>query len=95
MSARMLDGRAVASRIWRDLSQRVATVEAAGDQPRLAIVRFDRGDIARSIGCARAPFRARPDQAVARPSRKKRPVVVTSAEAKPAARNAASSSSAA
>jgi hypothetical protein len=62
-------------------------------EPTVAIVRFDRGDIARSIGRARALFRARPDQAVARPSRKKRPVLVTSAEAKPAARNAASSSS--
>jgi methylenetetrahydrofolate dehydrogenase (NADP+)/methenyltetrahydrofolate cyclohydrolase len=40
VSARILDGRAVASRLWRDLSDRVA---ALGDEtpPRLAIVRFD------------------------------------------------------
>ncbi len=39
MSARILDGRAVASRVWRDLSERVA---ALGEEapPRLAIVRF-------------------------------------------------------
>lgn len=40
MSAKILDGRAVASRLWRDLSDRVA---ALGEDapPRLAIVRFD------------------------------------------------------
>jgi methylenetetrahydrofolate dehydrogenase (NADP+)/methenyltetrahydrofolate cyclohydrolase len=40
VSAKILDGRAVASRLWRDLSDRVA---ALGEEvsPRLAIVRFD------------------------------------------------------
>jgi methylenetetrahydrofolate dehydrogenase (NADP+) / methenyltetrahydrofolate cyclohydrolase len=42
VSTRLLDGRAVASRLWRDLSQRVAALEAAGQSPpRLAVVRFD------------------------------------------------------
>ena len=42
MTARILDGRALASRLWRDLSERTASVAAqAGAAPRLAIVRFD------------------------------------------------------
>lgn len=40
MSARILDGRAVASRLWRELSDRVAALDA-DPAPRLAIVRFD------------------------------------------------------
>jgi methylenetetrahydrofolate dehydrogenase (NADP+) / methenyltetrahydrofolate cyclohydrolase len=41
MTARILDGRAVASRLWRDLSDRVAELRADGrPAPRLAIVRF-------------------------------------------------------
>lgn len=42
MTARILDGRAVASRLWRDLSDRVADLrERTGAAPRLAIIRFD------------------------------------------------------
>ncbi len=42
MTAKLLDGRALASRMWRDLSARVATLVAtSGTTPRLAIVRFD------------------------------------------------------
>jgi methylenetetrahydrofolate dehydrogenase (NADP+)/methenyltetrahydrofolate cyclohydrolase len=42
MTARILDGRTVASRLWRDLSDRVATLRAETDlEPRLAIIRFD------------------------------------------------------
>ncbi|HYM52868.1 MAG TPA: bifunctional 5,10-methylenetetrahydrofolate dehydrogenase/5,10-methenyltetrahydrofolate cyclohydrolase [Candidatus Dormibacteraeota bacterium] len=41
MTARLLDGRAVASRLWRDLSDRGAALEAeTGTRPRLAVVRF-------------------------------------------------------
>jgi methylenetetrahydrofolate dehydrogenase (NADP+)/methenyltetrahydrofolate cyclohydrolase len=41
VTARILDGRAVASRLWRDLSDRGAALAAAAEaQPRLAIVRF-------------------------------------------------------
>ena len=41
MTARLLDGRAVASRLWRDLSDRGAALAAAAEAPpRLAIVRF-------------------------------------------------------
>jgi methylenetetrahydrofolate dehydrogenase (NADP+) / methenyltetrahydrofolate cyclohydrolase len=41
MSARLLDGRAVASRRWRDLSDRVAALTGAGHPtPRLAVLRF-------------------------------------------------------
>lgn len=41
MTARLLDGRAVASRLWRELSDRVAAVTlASGGPPRLAILRF-------------------------------------------------------
>jgi methylenetetrahydrofolate dehydrogenase (NADP+)/methenyltetrahydrofolate cyclohydrolase len=41
VTARLLDGRAVASRLWRDLSDRGAALAAAAEaQPRLAIVRF-------------------------------------------------------
>jgi methylenetetrahydrofolate dehydrogenase (NADP+)/methenyltetrahydrofolate cyclohydrolase len=41
VTARVLDGRAVASRLWRDLSDRGAALAAAAEaQPRLAIVRF-------------------------------------------------------
>ena len=44
MSARILDGRAVASRLWRDLSDRVADLrERTGSVPRLAVIRFDAG----------------------------------------------------
>jgi methylenetetrahydrofolate dehydrogenase (NADP+)/methenyltetrahydrofolate cyclohydrolase len=42
VSAKLLDGRVVASRLWRELSERVAAVrERTGLQPRLAIVRFE------------------------------------------------------
>jgi methylenetetrahydrofolate dehydrogenase (NADP+)/methenyltetrahydrofolate cyclohydrolase len=42
VSARLLDGRVVASRLWRELSDRVAALrERTGLQPRLAIVRFE------------------------------------------------------
>jgi methylenetetrahydrofolate dehydrogenase (NADP+)/methenyltetrahydrofolate cyclohydrolase len=42
MSARILDGRVVASRLWRDLSERVIALEAStGIRPRLAVIRFD------------------------------------------------------
>jgi methylenetetrahydrofolate dehydrogenase (NADP+)/methenyltetrahydrofolate cyclohydrolase len=42
MTARLLDGRAVASRLWRELSARVEALQAAsGAAPRLAILRFD------------------------------------------------------
>ncbi|MEO8246501.1 MAG: bifunctional 5,10-methylenetetrahydrofolate dehydrogenase/5,10-methenyltetrahydrofolate cyclohydrolase [Chloroflexota bacterium] len=41
MTARLLDGRAVASRLWRELSDRVAVLStASGTAPRLAILRF-------------------------------------------------------
>lgn len=41
MTARLLDGRAVASRLWRELGDRVATLTlATGTPPRLAILRF-------------------------------------------------------
>jgi methylenetetrahydrofolate dehydrogenase (NADP+)/methenyltetrahydrofolate cyclohydrolase len=39
VSARILDGRAVASRIWRDLSERVVALDEEA-LPRLAIIRF-------------------------------------------------------
>ncbi len=42
MSAKLLDGRVVASRLWRELSDRVTTLTArSATQPRLAIVRFE------------------------------------------------------
>jgi len=42
VSAKLLDGRVVASRLWRELSERVAGAqERTGVQPRLAIVRFE------------------------------------------------------
>jgi methylenetetrahydrofolate dehydrogenase (NADP+)/methenyltetrahydrofolate cyclohydrolase len=42
VSARLLDGRAVASRLWRELSERVATLEQSSDiRPRLAVIRLD------------------------------------------------------
>lgn len=42
MTARLLDGRAVASRLWRDLSDRIADLhERTGATPRLAIIRLD------------------------------------------------------
>jgi methylenetetrahydrofolate dehydrogenase (NADP+) / methenyltetrahydrofolate cyclohydrolase len=42
VSARILDGRVVASRLWRELSDRVAVLEGrTGMRPRLALVRFD------------------------------------------------------
>jgi len=41
MSGRILDGRAIASRSWRELSDRVGEVVAAGHPtPRLAVIRF-------------------------------------------------------
>lgn len=41
MSGRLLDGRSVASRLWRDLSERgAALAEATDARPRLAIIRF-------------------------------------------------------
>jgi methylenetetrahydrofolate dehydrogenase (NADP+)/methenyltetrahydrofolate cyclohydrolase len=39
VSARILDGRTVASRLWRQLSERVAALDEAA--PRLAVVRFE------------------------------------------------------
>jgi methylenetetrahydrofolate dehydrogenase (NADP+)/methenyltetrahydrofolate cyclohydrolase len=43
VTARVLDGRTVASHLWRDLSRRVATLTAKTDTPpRLAIVSFER-----------------------------------------------------
>lgn len=42
MSAKILDGRVVASHLWRELSVRVQALEDAGaTRPRLAVVRFD------------------------------------------------------
>ena len=42
MSAKILDGKVVASRLWRELSARVEALDAAsGARPRLAVVRFD------------------------------------------------------
>lgn len=42
MTARILDGRTVASHLWRELSERVALfVERHESAPRLAILRFD------------------------------------------------------
>jgi methylenetetrahydrofolate dehydrogenase (NADP+)/methenyltetrahydrofolate cyclohydrolase len=41
VTARLLDGRAVASRLWRDLTERgAALAEETDERPRLAIVRF-------------------------------------------------------
>lgn len=41
MTARLLDGRAVASRLWRELTDRVtALTDAGASPPRLAILRF-------------------------------------------------------
>lgn len=49
MSGRILDGRAVASRLWRELSDRVAALVPEGERPpRLAIVRFE-GDPATAV----------------------------------------------
>jgi methylenetetrahydrofolate dehydrogenase (NADP+)/methenyltetrahydrofolate cyclohydrolase len=74
VTARLLDGRAVASRLWRELSERVATLhDETGISPRLAIVRFDaRGPsavyaasvarAARSIGIE--PFEVAPPEGV-------------------------------
>ena len=42
VSAKILDGKMVASHLWRELSARVQALDEAGaPQPRLAIVRFD------------------------------------------------------
>ena len=42
MSAKILDGRVVASHLWRELAAHVKALEEAGaTQPRLAVVRFD------------------------------------------------------
>jgi methylenetetrahydrofolate dehydrogenase (NADP+)/methenyltetrahydrofolate cyclohydrolase len=42
MTAKILDGRTVASRLWRDLSDRIAELhDRTGATPRLAIVRLD------------------------------------------------------
>ena len=44
MTARLLDGRAVASRLWRELGDRVSVLtDGAGRAPRLAIVHFAAG----------------------------------------------------
>ncbi len=44
MTARLLDGRPVASRMWRELSERVTLLIQATDRaPRLAILCFDQG----------------------------------------------------
>jgi methylenetetrahydrofolate dehydrogenase (NADP+) / methenyltetrahydrofolate cyclohydrolase len=57
MTARLLDGRAVASRRWRELSDRVAALVAAGaPAPRLAVVRF--GDEGPSLVYASSLLRA-------------------------------------
>ncbi|HEX2142680.1 MAG TPA: tetrahydrofolate dehydrogenase/cyclohydrolase catalytic domain-containing protein, partial [Candidatus Limnocylindria bacterium] len=41
MSTRILDGRTVASRLWRELTDRVAALREGGaDEPRLAVVRL-------------------------------------------------------
>src|SRR5918996_6864 len=73
MTARVLDGRTVASHLWRDLSRRVAAlVPPDGDPPRLAIVSLrDAGPqavyaaslerAARSIGLAALVVRPAPD----------------------------------
>jgi methylenetetrahydrofolate dehydrogenase (NADP+)/methenyltetrahydrofolate cyclohydrolase len=62
VSARLLDGRAVASRLWRELTDRVAILEQSSDiRPRLAVIRLDQrgpsavyaaslGRAARSVG---------------------------------------------
>jgi methylenetetrahydrofolate dehydrogenase (NADP+) / methenyltetrahydrofolate cyclohydrolase len=76
MTARILDGRAVASRLWRDLSDRVAELRADGaPAPRLAIVRFPEdagpaavyaaslGRAARSVGVE--PHEVHPPEGVA------------------------------
>jgi methylenetetrahydrofolate dehydrogenase (NADP+)/methenyltetrahydrofolate cyclohydrolase len=75
MTARLLDGRAVASRLWRDLSQRLAALGGGdGEPPRLAVVRFAEGGAAsiytdgliraaRSIGME--AVEVRPPQAIA------------------------------
>jgi methylenetetrahydrofolate dehydrogenase (NADP+)/methenyltetrahydrofolate cyclohydrolase len=42
VSAKLLDGRVVASRIWRELSERLTTLaDRTGTRPRLAVVRFE------------------------------------------------------
>lgn len=42
MSAKVLDGRVVASHLWRELSERVAVLEqSTGIRPRLAVLRLD------------------------------------------------------
>lgn len=41
MTARLLDGRTVASHLWRELSHRVGLLAEARATPRLAILRFD------------------------------------------------------
>jgi methylenetetrahydrofolate dehydrogenase (NADP+)/methenyltetrahydrofolate cyclohydrolase len=44
MTARLLDGRSVASRMWRELSARVESLVAeTAAPPRLALLRFDEG----------------------------------------------------
>lgn len=75
MTARLLDGRAVASRLWRDLSQRVTALHGEDrDPPRLAVVRFSEGGpasiyadglvrAARSIGME--PVEVRPPPGIA------------------------------
>jgi methylenetetrahydrofolate dehydrogenase (NADP+)/methenyltetrahydrofolate cyclohydrolase len=57
VSARILDGRAVASRLWRELSDRVVAL-ATDPAPRLAIVRFD-GDPATAVYAASVARAAR------------------------------------
>ena len=77
MTARLLDGRPVASRMWRDLSDRVAALADAGaETPRLAIILFERGGpsgvyaggiarAARSVGIE--PFEVEPPQGISLP----------------------------
>jgi methylenetetrahydrofolate dehydrogenase (NADP+) / methenyltetrahydrofolate cyclohydrolase len=57
VTARLLDGRAVASRRWRELSERVGALTAAGGPaPRLAVIRF--GDEGPSLVYAASLMRA-------------------------------------
>lgn len=77
MTARLLDGRPVASRMWRELSERVAAlVETGAAPPRLAIILFERGGpsavyaggiarAARSVGIE--PFEVEPPEGISLP----------------------------
>jgi len=75
VSGRLLDGRAVASRLWRDLSERgAALAESTDARPRLAIIRFTEagppavyasslGRAARSVGVE--PIEVLPPEGIA------------------------------